>query len=56
MQEVAKVRIGQTVFPTAVLDNDPTELQDEAIDDFANLSIREGRTKQFVEICPGVPR
>jgi uncharacterized linocin/CFP29 family protein len=48
-QEVAKIRTGQKVFPTTMLDGDPTELQDEAID-FRNLSIREGRTKQFVEI------
>jgi uncharacterized linocin/CFP29 family protein len=49
IQEVHKVRIGQKVFPTTMLDGDATELQDQAID-FANLSIREGRTKQFVEI------
>ena len=48
-QEVAKVRTGQKVSPTTMFDGDPTELQDEAID-FGNLSIREGRTKQFVEI------
>ena len=54
MQEVAKIRIGQKVFPTTMLDGDPTELQDEAID-FGNLSIREGRTKQFVEIYQEFP-
>ena len=54
IQEVAKVRIGQKVFPTTMLDGDPTELQDQAID-FANLSIREGRTKQFVEIYQEFP-
>lgn len=54
MQEVHKVRIGQKVFPTTMLDGDPTEVQDQAID-FANLSIREGRTKQFVEIYQEFP-
>lgn len=53
-QEVHKVRIGQKVFPTTMLDGDPTEVQDQAID-FANLSIREGRTKQFVEIYQEFP-
>jgi len=53
-QEVAKIRIGQKVFPTTMLDGDPTELQDEVID-FRNLSIREGRTKQFVEIYQEFP-
>ncbi len=41
-QEVAKIRIGQKVFPTTMLDGDPTELQDEVID-FRNLSIRRAR-------------
>src|SRR6516164_317303 len=54
IQEVHKVKIGQKVFPTTMLDGDPTELQDQAID-FANLSIREGRTKQFVEIYQEFP-
>jgi uncharacterized linocin/CFP29 family protein len=53
-QEVAKVRTGQKVFPTTMLDGDPTELQDEAIN-FKTLSIREGRTKQFVEIYQQFP-
>jgi uncharacterized linocin/CFP29 family protein len=53
-QEIAKVRIGQKVFPTTVLDGDPTELQDQVID-FGNLSIREGLTKQFVEIYQEFP-
>jgi uncharacterized linocin/CFP29 family protein len=53
-QEVAKIRIGQKVFPTTMLDGDPTELPDESID-FGNLSIREGRTKQFVEIYQEFP-
>jgi uncharacterized linocin/CFP29 family protein len=54
IQEIHKVRIGQKVFPTTMLDGDPTELRDEAID-FENLSIREGRTKQFVEISQEFP-
>src|ERR1700722_12726950 len=53
-KEVAKIRAGQKVFPTTMLDGDPTELQDESID-FRNLSIREGRTKQFVEIYQEFP-
>jgi uncharacterized linocin/CFP29 family protein len=53
-QEIAKVRIGQKVFPTTVLDGDPTELQDQVID-FGNLSIVEGHTKQFVEISQEFP-
>src|SRR4051812_30966879 len=47
--EAHKVRIAQKVFPTAVLENDPTEIQNEVID-FNNLSIQEGSTKQFAEI------
>ena len=54
LQEVHKVRIAQQVFPTTMLDGDPTEVQDQAIN-FANLSIREGRTKQFVEIYQEFP-
>jgi uncharacterized linocin/CFP29 family protein len=54
VQEVAKVRIAQKVFPTAMLDDNPTELKDEAID-FTTLSLREGRTKQFVEIFQEFP-
>src|SRR6266446_354569 len=53
-QDAAKIRIGQKVFPTTILDGDPTELQDEAIV-LRNLSIREGRTKQFVEIYQQFP-
>ena len=53
-QDAAKIRIGQKVFPTTMLDGDPTELQDEAIV-LRNLSIREGRTKQFVEIYQQFP-
>lgn len=53
-KEVAKIRTGQKVFPTTMLDGHPAELQDESID-FRNLSIREGRTKQFVEIYQEFP-
>jgi uncharacterized linocin/CFP29 family protein len=47
--EVGKVRVAQKVFPTAHLDNDPTQVPDELIN-FQNLSIQEGQTKPFVEI------
>jgi uncharacterized linocin/CFP29 family protein len=53
-EEVTKTRTGQKVFSTTLLDGDPTELKDEAID-FRILSIREGRTKQFVEIFQEFP-
>lgn len=47
--EVLKVRTAQKVFPTMVLDNNPTEIPNDVIN-FADLSIKEGQTKQFVEI------
>ena len=47
--EVGKVRVAQKVFPTTVFDNDPTEVPNDVID-FSTLTIREGRTKAFVEI------
>jgi uncharacterized linocin/CFP29 family protein len=47
--EVGKVRVAQKVFPTTVLDNDPTEVTNDAIN-FTDFSIKEGRTKAFVEI------
>jgi uncharacterized linocin/CFP29 family protein len=49
VKEVNKVRIAQKVFPTTVLDNNPTEVQNEAIV-LADLSIDEGQTKPFVEL------
>lgn len=47
--EVLKVRTAQKVFPTAVLDTNPTEIPNEVID-FTDLSIKEGQTKQLVEL------
>lgn len=47
--EIMKVRTAQKVFPTIVLDNNPTEVPNEVIN-FADLSIKEGQTKPFVEI------
>jgi uncharacterized linocin/CFP29 family protein len=47
--EVGKVRVAQKVFPTTVFDTSPTEIPDDVID-FADFSIKEGRTKAFVEI------
>jgi uncharacterized linocin/CFP29 family protein len=49
VKEVAKVRTAQKVFPTTVLDNDPTEVQNDVIV-LADLSIEEGKTKPFVEL------
>jgi uncharacterized linocin/CFP29 family protein len=48
LMEVGKVRTAQKVFPTARLDNSPTQVPDELIN-FQNLSIQEGATKPFVE-------
>ena len=53
VKEVAKVRTAQKVFPTTVLDNDPTEVQNDVILFDARtgeMSIKEGQTKSFVEI------
>lgn len=47
--EMGKVRTAQKVFPTMLLDTNPTEIPNEIID-FTDLSIKEGQTKQFVEI------
>lgn len=49
LTEVGKVRIAQKVFPTAVVDNNPTQVPNEVID-FAAMTIREGETKPLVEI------
>jgi len=50
--EVFKVRTAQKVFPTMVLDNNPTSISDEVID-FADLSIKEGQTKPIRrDLCP----
>ena len=47
--EVLKVRTAQKVFPTMLLDTNPTEIPNDVIN-FADLSIREGQTKTLVEI------
>lgn len=47
--EMGKVRTAQKVFPTMLVDTNPTEIPNEVIN-FADLSIKEGQTKQFVEI------
>lgn len=52
--EVMKVRTAQKVFPTMVLDNNPTEIPNDVIN-FADLSIQEGLTKPFVEIHQEFP-
>src|SRR5712692_8465312 len=49
VKEIAKVRVAQRVFPTTMLDNNPTQIPNEVID-FTDLSIREGETKPLVEI------
>jgi uncharacterized linocin/CFP29 family protein len=54
VKEVAKVRVVQKVFPTTVLDTSPTEVIDDIIN-FADMSIREGSTKSFVEIFQEFP-
>lgn len=54
VKEVAKVRIGQKVFPTTVFDNDPTEVLNDVIT-FPDLAIKEGSTKPFVEIYREFP-
>jgi uncharacterized linocin/CFP29 family protein len=52
--EVLKVRTAQKVFPTMVLENNPTEIPNDVIN-FVDLSIKEGQTKQFVEIYHEFP-
>lgn len=52
--EVLKVRTAQKVFPTMVLENNPTEIPNDVIN-FTDLSIKEGQTKQFVEIYHEFP-
>lgn len=49
MAEMGKVRTAQKVFPTMLLDTNPTEIPNDVIN-FTDLSIKEGQTKQFVEI------
>src|SRR4051794_40583592 len=54
VKEVAKVRIAQKVFPTVEFDSSPTEVPYDLID-FADMSIKEGITKPFVEIYQEFP-
>jgi uncharacterized linocin/CFP29 family protein len=49
LKEVGRVRIAQKVFPTSTFDNQPTQVTNEVID-FANMTVREGDTKPFVEL------
>lgn len=55
--EMGKVRIVQKVFPTMMFEMNPTEVPDDVINfqDPDGLSIREGRTKPFVEIYQEFP-
>lgn len=52
--EMGKVRTAQKVFPTTVFDTNPTEIPKDVIN-FTDLSIKEGQTKQFVEIFHEFP-
>jgi uncharacterized linocin/CFP29 family protein len=54
VKEASKVRIAQRVFPSMILENNPTQIPDEVID-FADLSIKEGTTKPLVEIHTEFP-
>jgi uncharacterized linocin/CFP29 family protein len=49
VKEIAKARVAQQVFPATHYDDCPTEVTNDVID-FANLSIKEGLTKSYVEI------
>jgi uncharacterized linocin/CFP29 family protein len=52
--EMGKVRTAQKVFPTMLLDTNPTEIPNDVIN-FSDLSIKEGQTKHFVEIYHEFP-
>jgi uncharacterized linocin/CFP29 family protein len=52
--EMGKVRTAQKVFPTILFDTNPTEIPNDVIN-FTDLSIKEGQTKQFVEIYHEFP-
>jgi uncharacterized linocin/CFP29 family protein len=54
VMEMGKVRTAQKVFPTMVFDTNPTEIPNDVIN-FTDLSIKEGQTKQFVEIYHEFP-
>ncbi len=40
LKEVGKVRIAQKVFPTSLIDKDPTQIANEVID-FSNMTVGE---------------
>lgn len=52
VKEMAKVRIAQKVFPTMLLDMNPTDVPNDVIDFQGKdgFSIKEGQTKPFVEL------
>ena len=54
VKEVAKVRVGQKVFPTVEFQDSPTQVTNDVIN-FDDLSIREGATKPFVEVYQEFP-
>lgn len=54
VMEMGKVRTAQKVFPTTVYNTNPTEIPNDVID-FTDLSIKEGQTKQLVEIYREFP-
>jgi uncharacterized linocin/CFP29 family protein len=54
VMEMGKVRTAQKVFPTMVFDTNPTEIPNDVIN-FTDFSIKEGQTKQFVEIYHEFP-
>ena len=47
--EMGRVRSAQKVFPATQYETYPTEIPNDVIN-FADLSIREGQTKSFVEL------
>jgi len=54
LKEAGNVRVAQKVFPTRVLENDPTQIANEVID-FVSLTVQEGDTKPLVEIYREFP-
>jgi uncharacterized linocin/CFP29 family protein len=53
-REASRIRIGQKVFPTSILDGDPAQIPDERIN-VAVLRIPEGETKPLTEIFVEFP-
>jgi uncharacterized linocin/CFP29 family protein len=54
LKEINKVRVAQKIFPTTMIKDNPDSVQDEIIN-FADLSIKEGATKPFVELIVEFP-